>query len=42
MADTLKEYAVPFVRPVTVAEVFELVPSANVDQVDPSAEYSTK
>jgi hypothetical protein len=42
IAETLKEYDVPFVRPVTVAEVLELVPSLKVNQVDPSLEYSIK
>lgn len=42
IAETLNEYADPFVRPETVADVLELVPSANVDHVEPSVEYSIK
>jgi len=41
-AETLKKYKDPLVRPVTVAEVPLLVPSAKVDQVELFAEYSTK
>jgi hypothetical protein len=42
VAETLKKYKVPFVRPETVAEVAVLVPSAKVAQVDSSVEYSIK
>lgn len=41
-AETLKKYMVPLVSPETVAEVAALIPSANVDQVDSSVEYSIK
>ena len=41
-AATRNVWAVPFARPVTVAEVLELVPSANVVQVEPSDEYWTR
>jgi hypothetical protein len=34
-AATLNTYEVPLVRPVTVADVVALVPSANVVQLDP-------
>lgn len=41
-AATLKTYAVPFERPVTVVEVVVEVPSANVVHVEPpSLEYWT-
>jgi hypothetical protein len=40
VAAILNTYEVPFVRPVTVAVVEELVPSANVVQFEPlSLEY---
>jgi hypothetical protein len=41
IALTLNVYAVPFVRPVTVTEVFELLPSEKVEYEPPDA-YSIR